>query len=110
MQHDEHHVAVLLDLGPLVALARILHGQLVQAEFLLHLRQFFVRRVAQRHPDKGVGLVQPVADVVHADVGKLAPVFVGNTIDEHVRWGVEVQAASAASMSPASLDGASCGA
>ena len=42
--HDrEHGVAVLLDLRPLVAVARVLDRQVVQAELALHLEQLVVR-------------------------------------------------------------------
>ena len=109
VEHDEHHLAILFNFGPLMAFAGVFNGEFMQTELLLHLLEFFVRRVQQRYPDEGVGLVQPVADVVHTDVSALATVFVDNAVDEHGN-GVRKIQARAASISPASLDGVSCGA
>ena len=42
LHHHEQRVAVLLHLGPLVAVAGVLDGQLVQIELALHLAQLGV--------------------------------------------------------------------
>ena len=42
-----------------------------------------VRRVTQRHPHKGIGPLQPVADGFDVNIGQLAAVFVGNTVEDH---------------------------
>ena len=84
VHHDEDGVAVLLDLRPLVAVARILDGQLVQAELAAaSATQLVVGGVAQRHPDEAFGPVHPVADVLDRDVGQLAAVLVGDAVDQH---------------------------
>jgi hypothetical protein len=38
VQHREQRIAVLLDLRPLMAVARVLDREIVQAELELHLR------------------------------------------------------------------------
>jgi len=85
MQHREQLVAILLQLGALVAVARVLHRQLVQAELALHLQQVLLGGVAQRHPDKAAGPGQVVVDLALGDVGELAAVLVGDAVDEHAR-------------------------
>lgn len=82
LQHGEDRVVVLLDLRPLVAVARVLDRQVVQAELLLHLGQLVGRRVLQRHPDETAGALEELADVVDRAVGQLGAVFVGHAIDE----------------------------
>jgi hypothetical protein len=83
LHDDEQRVPVLLDLGPLVPVPRILDGQFVQVELLLHLAQFVVGRVAQGHPDEAVRLEQPSVDVLDGYVGELAAVLVGHAVDQH---------------------------
>jgi hypothetical protein len=83
--HDEQGRAVLLDLRPLVAVARALDRQLVQAELVLHLPQFVVAGIVQRDPDEAAGPLQPLVDGLDRDVGELAPVLVSHAVDQHRR-------------------------
>jgi hypothetical protein len=83
MQDGEQRIAVLLDLGPLVAMARVVDRELVQAELLRHFVQLVHRRLEQRHPDEAVGPAYVLADILARDVGKLAAVLVRDTADEH---------------------------
>ena len=81
VQHDEQRVAVLLDLRPLVAVARVLDRELVQVELLLHLLELGLGGVLERHPDEAAGPREVVADLAHVDVGELAAVLVGDAVD-----------------------------
>ena len=45
VQHREHRVAVLLDLGPLMAVAGIFHRQFMQIELFLQIGEFAGLRV-----------------------------------------------------------------
>jgi hypothetical protein len=83
VHHGEQAVAVLLDLGPLVAARRVFDRQFVQVEFLLHLAHLVVGGVAQRDPDEAVGLVEVVADVLDRDVGQFFAFLVGDAVDQH---------------------------
>jgi hypothetical protein len=85
VQHGEERVVVFLDLRPLVAVPRVLDGQVVQAEFLLHLRELFGRRVLQRDPDEAARALEVLADVVDRAVGELRAVLIGNAVDQHGR-------------------------
>jgi hypothetical protein len=60
-QHHEHRVTVGLDLGALMWLQRVLHGQVVQTERLLHLAQ-----------QRQVWLVQPSQTKVPGSASALA--------------------------------------
>ena len=64
VQHGEQRVAVLLDLGPLVAVVRVLDRQLVQVELVLHLGELGGVGVAQRHPDEAVRAADVGLDLV----------------------------------------------
>ena len=83
MQHGEHDVAVLLDLRPLVAVARVLDREVVQAESCCIFVELFVGGIAQRDPDEAIRALEVVADVLDADVGELLAVLVGDAVDEH---------------------------
>ena len=83
MQDGEDGVAVLLDLRPLVAVARVLHRQLVQVEFVLHGGQFRGVGVLQRHPDEAVRSVDVGLDLALGDFGEFPAVLVGDAIDQH---------------------------
>ena len=83
VQHDEQQVAVFLDLRSLMTVARVLHRQRVQLEFLLHPRQLFLGGIAQRHPHEAARPLQEVLDVALVDVGELAAFLVGDTVDQH---------------------------
>jgi hypothetical protein len=69
--HHEQRIAVGLDLGPLVR-ARVLDGQVVQAEFFLQLQQYIVVGIVQADPDEAVATGNDIADGVQADVVALA--------------------------------------
>ena len=83
MHHRKQRVAVFLDLGALVAVARILDRQVVQPEFFLHRIEFTIGRIAQRHPDEAILPFKVIADLLDGKVGKLDAVLVGNAIDQH---------------------------
>ena len=69
--------------GPLVALARVLDGELVQAELVRHLVQLLARGLEQRDPDEAVRPADVLADVLDRDVGDLAAVLVRDAADQH---------------------------
>ena len=79
----EQRVAVFLDLGTLVAVARVLDRELVQVEFLLHRGELARPGILQRDPDEAVGAADVVADVLGWDVGELLAVLVGDAVDQH---------------------------
>ena len=58
VQHREQAVAVVLDLRPLVAVARVFDRQRMQIELRLHLLERRRIRIAQRHPDEVFGLAR----------------------------------------------------
>ena len=84
LQHGEHARPVFLDLGPLVALPRVLDGEFVQAELLGHQREFLIAGFEQRHPDEAIGPDDVVRDCFDADVGQLPAVLVRDAVDDHV--------------------------
>jgi hypothetical protein len=63
MQHGEQRIPIFLDLGTLVAMLRIFHRQFVQAEFPLHLGEFFGSGLVQRDPDKTFRPADILADI-----------------------------------------------
>ncbi len=65
---DEQAVAVLLDLRPLMGVARVLDGEIVQAELALNPPQELVGRLVQADPDDVAGLLRPGAGVLDRDV------------------------------------------
>ncbi len=83
MQHGEQRVAVFLDLRPLVTLARILDGELVEVELARDLVELALRRLEHRHPDEAVGTMHVLAHVGDGNVGDLPAIFVGDAADEH---------------------------
>ena len=83
VQHREQRIAVFLDLGPLMAVTRIVDGELVQPEFLGHLVQFGRLRFEQRDPHEAIRPAHVFADVLNRYVGELAAVLVGDTADQH---------------------------
>ena len=80
---DEDRVAVLFDLGPLVAVAGVLDGELVQTEHFLHRFDLGGVGILQRDPDETVRPADVLADLADGDVGDLFPVLVGRAVDEH---------------------------
>jgi hypothetical protein len=83
MQHREHHVAVFLDLRPLVPVPGVLHRERVEIELLLHLCKFGVVRVFQCNPHEAVRAADVVADIALVDVGELLAVLIGDAVDQH---------------------------
>ena len=64
--HDcEEGLAVFLDLGPLVSVAGILHGEFVQVELFTHFVQLSRRRIGQGHPDKAVNHASQRHELTH---------------------------------------------
>jgi hypothetical protein len=49
-EHDEDGVAVLLELRALVGAVRVLDGEIVEAELLLHLAEQLLARLVQTDP------------------------------------------------------------
>ena len=83
VQHDEQAIAVLVDLGSLMTFLRILHGEGVQLELILHLRDLRGLRVAQSHPDEDAGLAEILMNVADVEVGELRTVPISHTRDQH---------------------------
>ena len=83
LDDGKQRIAVLLDLGPLVAFARILDRELVQPEFRGHLVELRGRRVDNGDPHEAVGPAHVFADVLDRDVGELLSVLVGDAGDQH---------------------------
>ena len=69
---------------PLVAVARVLDREFVQAELRAHFLQLGVRGVAQRHPDEAIRSNDIIADIGDRNVGQLFSVLIGDAIDQHV--------------------------
>jgi hypothetical protein len=83
VEHHEQRIAVLLELGSLVAVACVLDGERVQVELLLHLGKLALGGVLERHPHEAAGAREIVADLVLVDVRELAAVLVHHAIDQH---------------------------
>src|ERR1700756_6071512 len=82
----EQGIAVFLDLGPRMALPRVLDSELVQAELVAHLVQLGRVWVLERDPHEAVRPLDVLADVLLRDVGELAAFLVSGAIDEHDLW------------------------
>ena len=83
VEHDEERRAVLLELWPLMAVPRVLDGELVQSELLLDPRQFAVIGILERDPYERARALQVRVDIRQRDVGDLLPVLVGYAVDQH---------------------------
>jgi hypothetical protein len=81
LQHGEQPIAILLDLGPLVAVKRILNRQVWQVEFLVHRAEFLARGLEQRDPDETFRFADVTVDFAGLDVGEFLATLVRNTID-----------------------------
>ena len=102
--HDrEQGVAVLLDLGALVAVAGVLHRQFVETELVLHDGQFTRARIDQRNPDEAFRTMHVLMDLVRLDVGELAALLVRGAVGEHA-WSPGFLSGGA--LPVAALDGA----
>ena len=69
LQDREQRIAVFLDLGPLMPVARVVDGKLVQAEFLLHHLQLGGLRVLECDPDEAIGPLDVLADILDGNIG-----------------------------------------
>ena len=81
--HHEYAFAVFFDLGPLMPLAGIFNGKLVQAELFLHGFKFRRLRIRQSDPNKAVGLLNIEMNLANRDIGKFATILISDTIDKH---------------------------
>jgi len=83
VQHGEQRVAVLLDLGPLMAVEGVLDRQVGQVELLVHRIELLARGLEQRNPDETFGLADVTVDFAGLDVGEFLPALVRDAIDQH---------------------------
>src|SRR6185436_5299212 len=83
MQHREHHVAVFLDLRPLVPVPCVLYRERMEIELLLHLGELGVARVLQGDPDEAIRADDVIADLALVDVRELLAVLIRDAIDQH---------------------------
>ena len=77
-QDDEGRLAVLLELGPLVGVARVLDRELVELELPLELAQLVLVGLVDADPDEMAGPRRPGAALFDCDVRDLAPGAVGS--------------------------------
>ena len=75
-------VTVALELGPLMGQERVLDGQLVQAELLLHRLQELGARLVEPDPHEPVGELEDLADVLDGDVGHAAAARIGHAVHD----------------------------
>jgi hypothetical protein len=80
--NDEKTVAILLDLGPLMRLAGILDGKVVQTELSLDLSQERVARLQKADPHHMVGPPRPLAGLGNGDRRDPAPGDVDTRADD----------------------------
>ena len=64
--------------------AGIFDGQLVQAKLSLHSFKLSRIRIRQSDPNKAVRLVNIEMNLTDLNIGELAAILIGDTIDEHV--------------------------
>ena len=83
VQDREERVAVLFDLGTLMAVLRVFHRQRMQVELTLQVLEFACLRVGDGDPDETVGMADELTDFRDGDVGDLVTVTVGDAVDEH---------------------------
>jgi hypothetical protein len=76
-RHDEQAISILFDLGPLVGLAGVLDGEIVQVELLLHVAEQRQIRLVQPDPDYVSRLAAPVRGFIDRDIGNTPAVDVG---------------------------------
>jgi hypothetical protein len=63
--------------------AGIFNRQFVQAKLFLHDFKLGRLRIRKSDPNKAVGLINKEMNLVNRDIGELASVLIGDTIDEH---------------------------
>jgi hypothetical protein len=92
VQHGKQRIAIFIDLGPLMTVARIFNRQRMQVELGLHVFKCLVVGIAQRHPHKTTGLIHIPMNLVGGNIGHLSTIPVENAIDQHslFRWGSAV--------------------
>src|SRR5262249_37758577 len=70
--NDEQRLAILLDLGVLMCLARVLDRQIMQAELRLHALQELVARLPQSDPHDMPWPFRPLARFLDGDIFDVA--------------------------------------
>src|SRR4051794_21621166 len=80
-QRDEDRVAVDLELGALMGVVRVLDGEIVQAETLLHGAQQILVRLVQTDPDEITALLGRTG-LGKIDVGAPPPALICGTVDD----------------------------
>jgi len=68
---------------PLVAVARVLDGELVQAELVLQGGKLPRARVLERDPNETFGPADVLFYVLDRDVGEFFPFLIGGAVDQH---------------------------
>jgi hypothetical protein len=83
MHGDEEGAAEGLDLGPLVRVLGVFDGELVQAEFLLQLKEQDILWFVQSDPDEAAVIDrQHVTDCIQADVAPHASGVIRRAVDD----------------------------
>ena len=85
-QHDERDAAVvLLDLRAQVEALRVLDGELVQPERVLHVRELLLGRLDHAEPDEPVVVrqIEAASRGLHLALVLAAPVAVVRAVDDH---------------------------
>jgi len=80
LQHGEQRVSVLFDLRPLVAVARVFDGQLVQAELFAHFLELGRLRILEADPDEAVGAFDILADGFLRNVAELGALLIRDAV------------------------------
>jgi hypothetical protein len=62
---------------------RVLDGELVQIEFVLHGGKLPGPGILEGDPDEALRSVHVNADVLGLDVAEFLPVLIGGTVDQH---------------------------
>ena len=83
MQDDEKRLAVLVDFRPLMAVLRVLDGEVVQTEFLLHRFELPGNRIFNGHPNEAAGLVDEQVNLADRNIIQFFSVPVGDAVDQH---------------------------
>ena len=84
LEHEQEHVAVALELGPLVRLDRIFDGERVQAELAGDGVELVVGRLVQADPHEPADLVAPLVELVERRLIRNAvAVLVDGVVDDH---------------------------
>ncbi len=83
MQHDEERVAVVLDLGALVAALGVLDGEGMQVELRLHQLERLGVALEEGHPDEAARHRKVAMDLVRPDFAEPLAVLVCDAVDQH---------------------------